>query len=132
MTSCRENDPEAGKWQKRLYQCQFRSFWRCHSFENQDAVDLSEVVNIYEAYSKAENDGSEYDLSKRLKEVGLIVSITDLFCLIQLLLFSCLNMLAANSRFWPMLRISTIHAGLLSIYGAISICGSDPVPVQNW
>ena len=87
------------------------------SFENQDAVDLSEVVNIYEAYSKAEKEGSEYDLSKALE---------------GLLLFSCLNMLAVNSRFWPMLRTSTIHAGLLSIYGAISICGSDPVPVQNW
>ena len=37
------------------------------SFENQDAVDLSEVVNIYEAYSKAEKEGSEYDLSKALE-----------------------------------------------------------------
>lgn len=41
------------------------------SFENQDAVDLSEVIEVYDAYSKAEKDGSEYDLSKALEGSNL-------------------------------------------------------------
>lgn len=93
-------------------------------FENDDAVSLKDIIDIYDKYASAKEDSTDFDLfaafygQDAADNVLEYEIVSDTAFALQLR-----NMPQANNRFFPMQRCSTTLACWLSTCGAITSCG---------